>query len=425
MARVPELFDADALVKRVTRLHQSLAREARASDLELYHRAARTIRVGVQGRHRKFTTRQGYDEGVALRATSRDWDGLSFAASSGSSATSLRWVLDRCRRPSMLLPQKWMWARDAEAMKTDRDGEPRLPPVEEVQAWLERSRDALSAGESSRPELLELSVEITATVESWVADGGLRASRTRIRSWGLMRLVEPWAGDRAGKPVLIARRSWGELPEDGWRAVLEDRRLPDLRQASAPTAALPVLFSPECSAVLVTALVKTLNASGAEKQTAVGPAWRVTDDPLHPSALFGGSFDDAGFATRRRRLADGRVAQGRIEGAGHYRRPSFRDPPQPLPSCLVVTPTDRGAPERGVVATALELHPVEPERWLLHIEGARLERGQPVAALHPSFVSISPKDLVSRCVSTVGPPRLSHLGVTTPALVFDGLHLQT
>jgi predicted Zn-dependent protease len=425
MDRVPELFDADALVKRVTRLHQSLAREARGSDLELYHRAARTIRVGVQGRHRNFTTQQGYDEGVALRATSRDWDGLSFAAGSGSSTASLRWVLDRCRRPSMSLPQKWMWARDAEALKTDRDGEPRLPPVEQVQAWLERSRDALSAGESSRPELLELSVEITATVESWVADGGLRASRTRSRSWGLMRLVEPWAGDRAGQPVLIARRSWDDLPVDGWRTVLEDRRLPDLPEKSAPAAAVPVLFSPECSAVLVAALVKTLNASGADRQTTVGPAWRITDDPQDPGALFGGSFDDAGFATRRRRLADGRVTHGRIEGRGHYRRPSFRDPPQSLPSNLVVTSTDRGAPQRGVVATSLELHPVEPERWLLQIEGALLERGQPVATLRPSFVSVSPADLVGRCVSSVGPPRFSHLGVKTPALVFDNLSLHS
>ena len=190
MDRVPESFDADALVKRVTRLHESLTREARASDLELYHRAARTIRVSVQRRCRSFTTRQGYDEGVALRTASRDWDGLSFAASSGSSTASLRWVLDQCRRPAMSLPRKWMWARDGEVLKTDRDGEPQLPPVEEVQAWLEHSRDALTAGESCRPEPLELSVEVTATVESWVADGGLCASRTRTRSWGLLRLTE-------------------------------------------------------------------------------------------------------------------------------------------------------------------------------------------------------------------------------------------
>jgi hypothetical protein len=80
-------------------------------------------------------------------------------------------------------------------------------------------------------------------------------------------------------------------------------------------------------------------------------------------------------------------------------------------------------PEAGVVATALDLHPVAPDRWVLAVEGARLERGAPGSALHASFVSISPEDLARRCVGTIGPPRASHLGVESPALLFDRLLL--
>jgi hypothetical protein len=300
-----------------------------------------------------------------------------------------------------------------------------LPPLAEVTAWLDRARDAWAAGGASGPEPLELSVEVSATVESWVADGGLRASRTRTRGWALMRLREPWAGDRASKPLVVARRRWQELPPGAWRSVLEDRRLADRREEPPPTAAVPVLFNPECSAVLVLALVKALNAAGRDPGIEVGPAWRVSDDPGHPQALFGGSFDDAGFATRSTRLADGRRTVGQIEGRGHFRRPSFRDPPRSMPSQLVVQQADQVAPDRGVVATAVDLHPVEPHRWLLRIDGACLENGRLGAVLRPSFVSISPEDLVRRCVATVGPPRLSHLGVETPALLFHNLPLHT
>jgi hypothetical protein len=174
----------------------------------------------------------------------------------------------------------------------------------------------------------------------------------------------------------------------------------------------------------VLALARTLHAGTCEVGVEVGPAWKVVDDPGHPQALYGGSFDDAGFATVRKQLADGHRACGRIDAPGHYRRPSFRDRPTPMPSHLVVASTPREVLSEGVVATALTVHPVEPDRWLLGIEGALLKEGRPGARLRPSFASVAPGDLVRRCVSTVGPPRLTHLGVETPALVFDNLSLR-
>jgi hypothetical protein len=224
---------------------------------------------------------------------------------------------------------------------------------------------------------------------------------------------------------LVARRRWSELPPDAWLEVLEDRKLPDRGDSPPPTAAVPVLFNPECSALLVVALAKTLHAGAREPGIEVGPAWKVYDDPCHAQALFGGSFDDVGFTTRRKRLANGHRTSGRIDARGHYRRPSFRDRPIPLPSHLLVSATARGAPTEGVVATALSVHPVDYGRWLLRIEGALLDHGRPGAVLRPSFVSISPEDLALRCVATVGPPRPSHLGVETPALVFDNLSLRS
>jgi hypothetical protein len=395
-------------------------------DLELYHRAALTLRVSDHGERKKdLRIQYGQDEGLALRATTRKGSDVAFAATSGSKPSSLRWVVARCRDPWAPAPHEGLWVRDGGAPKIDRDGAPELPPLAEVEGWLDRARQALSDDGGGGPEPLELSVEVAATVESWFADGGLRASRVRTRGWALMRTRESWKGDRASKPILVARRRWSQLPPDGWREVLEDRRLPDRSDSPPPTAAVPVLFNPECSALLVLALAKRLHTGAREPGTEVGPAWKVYDDPGHAQALFGGSFDDVGFATRRKRLANGHRTSGRIDAQGHFRRPSFRDRPIPLPSHLTVSPTTREAPTEGVVATSLSTYPVEPDRWLLRIEGALLDAGRPGAVLRPSFVSISPDDLVLRCVATVGPPRPSHLGVETPALVFDNLSLRT
>jgi hypothetical protein len=421
-------LDAGSLAERLATWHRAIGSELPGKDLELYHRAALTLRVsdrGESGRKHEVDTQYGQDEGLALRATSRGGSESAFAATSGSTPSSLRWVVDRCRNPRAFVADRGLWARDGGAAMVDQDGEPELPPLEAVLGWLERARESLFDGGRKGPDPLELSVEVAAVVESWVADGGLRASRARIRGWGLMRIREPWNGDRASGPVLVARRRWSELPPDAWRTVLEDRRVPDRGDDPPPTAAVPVLFNPECSALLVLALAKTLHTEAREPGIEVGPAWKVYDDPGHAQALYGGSFDDAGFPTSRKRLANGHRTSGRIESRGHYRRPSFRDRPIPLPSHLTVSPTASGAPAEGVLATAVSLHPVESRRWVLRIEGALLHHGRPGPILRSSFVSISPEDLALRCVATVGPPRSSHLGVETPALVFDDLSLRT
>lgn len=418
-------LDADSLAKRLETLHRTMSSELPGKDLELYHRAALTLRVSDHGERRKTSTQYGRDEGLALRAAARDGSEAAFAATSGSKPSSLRWAVARCRDLRAPAACEGLWARDGEAAKIDHDGEPELPPLAEVQGWLERARQALFEGGERGPEPLELSVEVAAVVESWFADGGLRASRVRTRGWALMRTREAWKGDRASKPVLVARRRWSELPPNAWREVLEDRRLPDRGDGPPPTAAVPLLFNPECSALLVVALARTLHAAGSEPGVEVGPAWKLYDDPGHGQALYGRSFDDVGFATTRKRLSNGHRTSGRIDGRGHFRRPSFRDRPIPLPSHLTVSPTAREAPMEGVLATALTVQPVEPARWILRIEGALLDHGRPGAVIRPSFVSISPEELALRCVATVGPPRPSHLGVETPALLFDNLSLRT
>ena len=81
---------------------------------------------------------------------------------------------------------------------------------------------------------------------------------------------------------MIARRRWEELPAHGWRVVLDDRLAPDPREAPLPDGRVPVLFNPECSALLVAALVKLLHTPGQERAVEVGSAWQLIDDSDEP-----------------------------------------------------------------------------------------------------------------------------------------------
>jgi hypothetical protein len=415
-------LDADALTKRLELLRRS-THGAEGLSVELYHRAALTLRVGTGRDGKSVTTQRGEDEGLAMRAATREGNELAFAASTGSELPSFRWVLERGRSSESSVPPQAGWPTDRTEPLLDREGETGLPSVDELSGWLSRAREVLETG-PGRPQHLESWIEVAHTVESWVADGGLRASRTRTRGWALYRTREPWAGDRASKRVLVAHRRWSELPPDAWRSVLEDRRLPERAPEAPPTRKVPVLFNPECSALLVQALVRSLHSDESGRGAEVGAAWNVTDDPAGDGALFGGTFDDAGFPTRRTLLSDGRRWCGAIEGRGNYRRPSFRDRPVALPSQLVVSSGVTRPPDSCVLATALGLHVTEPDRWVLRIDGALLTDGHPGPVLRPCFASVSPVELIRRCMAAVGPARPSYLGVETPGLVFDDLLLQ-
>ncbi len=408
-------LDADALVDRAVARHSALESATSGLGIELYHRAALTVRAAIGRDGESIVRRHGADEGSALRATSPAGNQLAFAATTGSDAESLCRVLDLAGRHPSGVPRRELWSRAAGEPLLDRDAEPALPTEDEVTQWLRRARAALV---SPVEPLIDAWVEVVHTAETWVADGGLRGSRVRTRGSAFMRHAVA-----ESRPVLIASRSFERLPVDGWQAVLDDRRLAAQTAKPPPTRSIQVLFNPECSAILVQALVRTLHHG--ELDLVVGPAWRVMDDPAGSAAVWGGTFDDAGFETRRTILADGRRACGALDGAGHFRRPSFRDRPAPSPSHLVVGAAGSDLPDRCLLATGLRLHAIDAERWLLRIDGAWLERGVPGSALHPSHVTVSASELVRRCVAAVGPARSSYRGVETPALVFDGLTLQS
>jgi len=373
--------------------------------VELYHRAAIVLRLTRSGDRSPDIFQAGREDGLALRA-GLEPGRLTFVAVSGFDETSLGWAVDQVVRGRGAPASDALWQRGGDGLSIDVDPSLRLPAPAEMRSWLDTAAE--SSGESAGPTRLE----VAATFESWATHDGLRASRGRTRAWAIIE---------SRRPLAIAARRWEGLAPDGWARLADDRARPDGEPVPPPTGPFPILFSPEASAKLVHTIVRALHRSPECIGLAVGPGWRVEDDPLDVRALLGGTFDDAGFPTARTLLADGTSIVGVLDGPGSLRRPAFRDPPLPLPSNLVVRAPEAALPPRAGLVSSISIHPVEPGSWILELDGVSLEAGRTGPPIENWFVRVDPGELVRRCVGSVGPGRSSHRGVTTPALLFDDL----
>jgi len=361
-----------------------------------------------------------------VRIVGRDPADARFGAASGCDIGSLRWALEHSRSVGRGEADDVPTWAVGEPERADRDEMERLPSPAELKSWLARSWDLLEAqpGVGSRLEIADAWVEAAATVESLVGSGGLAAVRTRTRAWAMARLRARDPAIRAPRPLLVAGRRWDRLDEAGWAALAGERCWETGALAGSRAGRMRVTFRAEAAALLVAALVRALHTGTAAIGRPVGPGWAVADDPFVPDALFGGAFDDAGFPAQRRILADGERVTDAAAGPGAFRRPSFRDPPQPL-AFHPALESGREEPEgEGLWVSELAIHPLPDGRWLLECDGA-LRRGSEAGPwIRGGLVSTTPGTLVRSCVARVGPARSSHTGVRTPALVFEDLEVR-
>jgi hypothetical protein len=355
--------------------------------------------------------RSGDEQGLALRV--RSGEATGFAATSGASEASLRWVLAACRKIGGDGP--WGEPDGAEEW-IDDDGPLELPTPEALEHWLGEAREALGDSRAAPHGLRVGWVEVAMTRETLVTPRGRVRCRSRARAWSS---VTPRLSAGGAPAVRTAARHFRDLRPQAWRLGLEDRATSGADAGTVARGSHAVLFTPECSARLALALARELH-EGASGELAVGPGWRVTDDPAMRGALFGAEFDDLGHPTSSTELADGNRRLADLARPGHYRRSSFRDRPQPRPFHLVVAATPGEPAPDSLLVDRLEVHP-SGEAWVL-LAGGRSMRAE---GSWPRFSDVrirtSPQELALRCIAGVGPPRESHLGLVTPALLFEGL----
>lgn len=406
--------------------HRALERGRVDGELELFHRASVVLRVGRTDKSDPVLRGIGREDGVAVRIVRSGRGDERFAAASGSGSRSLRWALENARSlGSRGAGGARPWAAGPVEL-SDREEVDRLPSPAELSSWLARSWERLRSGPAVGGLVEPESgwVEAAATVECLVGSGGLAAVRTRTRAWAMARMRALDPAVRAPRPLFVASRRWDRLPECGWAAAAKERLWSGGALAGSWGGRSNVTFTPEAAALLVAGLVRALHTGAGSSAIPVGPGWSVADDPLGPASLFGAQFDDAGFPTRRRTLADGERGTGAVAGPGTLRRPSFRDPPQELPFQPVLEAGEEDPGDHGLRVSELAIHPLPDGSWVLECDGI-LRRGAEWGPLvRGGLISTRPATLVRSCAARVGPARPSHRGVLTPALRFEGLRVR-
>jgi hypothetical protein len=395
----------------------------------MYLRASSIQRV-VRHESAEPALQVGQEHGLAVRILDRKSGRIGFAATSGSGNESFSWALAAARaelaaagEPEPEGPESWPVADSQERMDRDPVSEPATP--ESMRAWTDEAIDLLEQRGAKRTAPFRPGkawVEVSSTVEMWLAGDGLQAERGRNRAWAV---VHPQAGRSGGaSPLTVAVRRWSELGTAAWSDLADDRVWPVKQPADPGDDETPVLFGPEASGALVNALVRAVHAPGTPPGDPVGPGWNVVEDPLERGTLFGSTFDDCCFPSRTRLLADGKRVVRATGGQGGYRRPSFRDPPVQMPGPLLQRGPEVDLPRDGVLAASLSLHALGSDDWILEISGGRLVGDAPGPRIPSAFIRISPRELLRRCLGTFGAPRSTHNGVHTPALLFAPLPIQ-
>ncbi len=396
--------DPDAHLDRLSSLLRAAKSSAASHSVELYSRASLRTRVCVDRLDEPPIVHVGVEDGIAARVARAREREYGFAACAGTDRRALLWVMEQALRSSSRSSSTG-WAEGRGQVLLDREPAPALPTPTELSSWLEK---ALRAAAHAGVHVGSAWVEAALTTESIAADGGLLASRVRTRVWAL--------GVADGRPRLLGGRTVASLDTMDWAHA--KRQPPSESRNRFPSATQPVVFLPEAAASLVTALVRVLRAGVDEFRPEIGPGWRVADDPFDPRALLGGPFDDAGFPAARKILWDGRQAVEEIEGPGHFRRASYRDPPAPMATTLVLEAGAGETVDRCVLVEELRVHSLDLRTWVLEMSGRDRSDGAP---FQEAMLQVRPLDLLRHCAAAMGEPRWFHRGVVTPAILFERL----
>ena len=392
-----------ATTDEVAEMLQNVSSEHGRGPVEAFLRSSTVRKIELDGSTGDAVSSVGREQGGALRWVDPRDETSGFAAASGDGVPSLA----RCRSIANRTPGRPLsgcpWNEAADPGE-DADWAHGIPEIEEMDAWLRESA----------PEGLDWArLEAGKVRETWLIGPETVQVRLRTRIWAVWM---PMNDPPAARPLIHASRSWADLtrrdPIASWR---ERTTEPDPDHPWPDDAQL--VFSPETSAFLVHLLARVEHNTAVEPGRAVGRGWVLRTGG--PETLFGSDFDDAGFPVGKRILADGRHVLGSWGGEGQLRRASFRDIPEPTPSSLVLEPPRIDPPKRAVWVTRADVHP-SGDSWSIRLEGRRYPDG---AGFRPFWKRASPGFLIDACLGGIGPAHESHLGVVTPALVFDSLLL--
>lgn len=392
--------------------------------MELFVRSSRRVRAAHSGTG--LETLQGIESGVAVRVRDRARRGEGFAAGTfAADPSSIESLVRRALDDALHAPATSSAWRDEAVERVDVESDSTLPPPEELAAWLNRAwgflAERVREADASSPRPTAW-VETAVTTEVLLDDQGTVALRNRRRAWAMALFRGRALADAPERPRFLVARDFASLDAGTWAEDFDESPGPTRLPERPPV--LPWVLTPQAAAQLVPSLAAVVHAPGRRPGGRVGPGWRLFDDPFQAGGLVGGSFDDVGFEAGRLELADGDVVVRTLDGPGTFRRPSYRDRPEPHPTTLVLEPREVARPDQYYRVQAIRLHALRADRWILEMDGVRREADAAAEAFQGARAAVAPQALVEACVGGVGAPRAAGWGVVTPRLVFEGLRLE-
>lgn len=369
----------------ITRIARSLwegARRITACDCtELYLKRASRRRASRDLIDGSIRISESLESGTAVRWSRHDESGSRHVAIGGMDPINLeRALLTADGQPITLMAEIATGDHAGRSERLDCDADMELPGEPVLREWL---------GSSPGTHWIELGT----TMEVLLGPEGWTAVRGRGRSSAL-------GGDHGTR--LIARRGFDIL------GTLQRHEKRGLREGQSG-AKEHIILSPDAASRIALALVGRFHGVEPALGLGVGAGWVVLDDPWFEAGIAGGSFDDAGFPTSRRVLADGTHVVGGLRGMGTYWRRSYRDPPRSLPSTLIVGPGDSSRASGAVGGfTTCRVYPVRSGDWIVELGDRDIVRFR-----------TSPTAMLEGCAGRDGGSELTADGVMTPGLVFE------
>jgi predicted Zn-dependent protease len=389
-------------------LLQECSPVAREMPIELFRRSSLRTRAEWSAARSAIDFHTGSEHGMAVRVLDSGAASVAFAAASGRSPSVARdTVAQALATETTGAGELPLWAEPDEAPTLDDRATGDPPDLDELAAWL-AAGVAGWGGSGAAAGVDTFWVEHAVTVESLAATNGLRRCRRRSRVWTTCI---------AGR-IRRTRAATSLAALDPWVGV-SPPCAPGGRFEPSPTQSLTVRLEPDPAAGLVALLAPGLHGSGAAGTLPVGPGWNVADHPNQPGGLGGGLFDDAGFPTRDQVLAQSGLTLDPIGRKGHLFRDSYRDPPRPAFTNLMVSPGGDGSgPAADLIVSWSRIHPLSTTRWLMEARGALASTG---GALEVLLDLGDPATLPKRCSAAVGAAWGAAPRTMAPALVFEGL----
>jgi len=391
----PELSSNIEAVVDCVRLRWREARDrAKSARIELFAKTSIRSRATRDVDGSGVTFDHARESGIAVRVSRAGHDHSGFAAASGLSSDSVRWAVDTaftlCAQATSSAPDP------SDSIEPERwDLDPSVAVPDEL---------TLTGGLTSRPNLQW--VEAGTTTEVLIGAEGWLAARRRHRVWAL---------GGGGSPKLVAQRGFA-----GWEELVDASDRAEFAPSPSDSIDLGlVALTRDAASSVVAALVDAFHGPASVPSGECGHGWEVSDEPVRPDGLVGGSFDDAGFPSLSRALAGEGLWQGKLGGPGTLRRNSFRDPPSEAPSNLFI-PSGKAesVPAHVAVARRCRVLQLSHELWVLELDFDNFSNRRD---WERRWVRVRPRALVAACASRLGHTKATANGPIVPGLLFEGL----